>query len=60
MREARMNTGWQIHVIPVGDTYPHTAGEECWCDPTCEDDGLVIHRADDQRESFERGERKPS
>jgi hypothetical protein len=32
----------------------------CWCNPSIEDDGIVLHRSLDGRERYESGERKPS
>jgi len=52
--------GWQIHVIPVEDTHTHEAGQWCWCAPTTNEDGTIVHNAADNREAFERGERKPT
>lgn len=59
-------SGWRIkednwgmqHVVPVDDLREHEP-VSCWCSPT-EDDGVVLHHALDEREKFERGERKPS
>lgn len=47
------------HVIPVGDLREHRCAPRCWCEPT-EDGGVIIHNSLDEREKFERGERKPS
>jgi len=46
------------HVVLVDDLREHEPAS-CWCSPT-EDDGVVLHHALDEREKFERGERKPS
>lgn len=50
------------HVYPLGDMREHVVdGGYCWCAPTVkEGGGLVIHNSFDERERFERGERKPS
>lgn len=61
-----MNSGWQVrqdcdgvpHVVPVEDLAEHLP-VDCWCHPKHED-GVVIHAAFDEREKFERGERKTS
>ena len=46
------------HVVPVNDLREHdTSGTPCWCD-AIEDDGVVIHNAMDERETYEEG-RKP-
>lgn len=32
-----------LHVMPLGDSRPHTAGGQCWCCPRQDDhDGYVI------------------
>jgi hypothetical protein len=46
-------------VIPLADLREHAQGEGCWCDPF-ERDGVLLHNSADERELFERGERKPS
>lgn len=49
------------HVVPVEDMYEHELMPTCWCNPSIDsDDYLAIHNSADQREAFERGERKPS
>lgn len=62
-----MDNQWEIvygppewHVYPLGDTFEHVVeGFSCWCSPDIEDDDmLVMHHAHDQREKYERGERK--
>jgi hypothetical protein len=52
--------GWEIHVVPIADTFMHVPTPYCWCNPEVNKDGTVIHHADDNREAFERGERKPT
>jgi hypothetical protein len=52
---------WKVvgtQVIPVNDLREHSL-DNCWCDPR-EDDGVVVHHSLDGRESYERGDRKPS
>jgi len=59
-------SGWQIwkdnfgtpHVVPLDDMGEHEPAD-CRCSPT-EKNGVVVHNAYDEREKFERGERKPS
>lgn len=49
------------HIVPVDDLYSHELLSSCWCCPTIDKkDFLVIHNSADEREKFERGERKPS
>jgi hypothetical protein len=49
------------HVVPVGDLREHILDQDtCWCHPTIvEDELLIVHHSMDQREAYERGERKP-
>jgi hypothetical protein len=54
-----MSHGWQVHVIPTEDP-THYATEDCWCNPSTNEDGTVVHHSTDNREAFETGERKPS
>jgi len=47
------------HVYPVDDLREHeTDGETCWCNPTCDEDGICVHNSLDQREKYETGELK--
>jgi hypothetical protein len=46
-------------VLPIDDAREHDYGEKCWCQPF-DDDGVLVHNSADEREKFERGERKPS
>jgi len=48
------------HVYPTNDLREHvTDGSECWCNPTHDDEHLlVIHNSMDERETYEEG-RKP-
>jgi hypothetical protein len=49
------------HLVPVDDLYEHVLLPSCWCKPTSDDeDFTAVHNSADQREQFERGERKPS
>lgn len=40
-----------VHILPQGDTYPHTLTTECECGPTPNQYGYLIHQAYDGRES---------
>lgn len=54
-----LSTG-DIHVVPLDDLRDHES-TECWCHPAHEEeDGtpIVVHRAMDERERYERGELK--
>jgi hypothetical protein len=43
------------HIYPIADLRPHVLeGVDCWCRPRLED-GLVIHNAMDERETYEQG-----
>jgi hypothetical protein len=45
------------HVIPNNDLREHMEASDCWCLP--KDDGqIVIHNSLDERELYERGEKK--
>lgn len=49
-----------VHVYPRNDFRPHeTDGKPCWCKPTANDDGVIVHNSMDRREEYEEG-RKPS
>ena len=49
------------HVVPTDDLYEHELLPTCWCCPKIgAKDFLAIHNSADEREKFERGERKPS
>lgn len=48
----------RVHVVPCNDLRSHVeVGVECWCRPTVETDGVVVHNALDQRELVEQGDR---
>ncbi len=51
-----------IHIVPLNDLREHTASSKCWCHPREDDEvaDMFIHNAMDQRELYERGERKLS
>jgi hypothetical protein len=51
--------GCERHVWPLDDLRPHLSAFHCWCRPF-DDEGVWVHNSLDQRELFERGERKPS
>lgn len=45
------------HVIPNNDLREHIEAVDCWCLP--KDDGqIVTHNSADERERYERGEKK--
>jgi hypothetical protein len=49
------------HIVPTDDLYEHELMPTCWCVPKIDPvDFLVIHNSADNREAFERGERKTS
>ena len=49
------------HIVPTDDLYEHELMPSCWCSPRIDSqDFIAIHNAADEREKFERGERKPS
>jgi hypothetical protein len=49
------------HVVPINDLREHVEdGTRCWCKPTVDEDGLIVHNSMDGREKFETGERKVS
>lgn len=48
-----------VHVLPIDDLREHLP-LDCWCEPTVDEDNIVIHNAADQRELYERGELKPN
>lgn len=53
--------GWEVHVVPMRDQRPHvTIACTCWCSPTVNENGAIVHNALDGREPFEEGKRKPS
>lgn len=45
------------HVIPDNDLQEHAETNDCWCLPK-NDGQIVIHNSADERELYERGERK--
>jgi len=57
---------WQVwtggdwpRVLPIDDLRAHQLSEKCWCRPIFID-GIEVHNALDERDKFERGERKTS
>ena len=49
------------HIIPIDDLFDHELMPTCWCQPEIDKvDFIAIHNSADQREAFERGERKTS
>lgn len=49
-----------VHVVPVDDLRDHEFSEDCWCNPRIEEDVVIVHSSADERELYERGEKKPS
>lgn len=45
------------HVVPLNDLRDHEPNINCWCNPTEDEDyeGVWIHHAMDDRESYEQG-----
>jgi hypothetical protein len=52
----------RYHVYPENDLREHETNDHtsCWCKPTMDEDGVIVHNSMDGREAFETGERKPS
>lgn len=49
------------HIVPVEDVREHETEPTCWCRPDWEAEGcMYVHHAMDEREAYERGERKPN
>ena len=70
MTNRHISLGWAVlektkqdpfrHVVPINDTREHECtAYNCWCCPVNED-GVIVHNSEDQREHYERGERKLS
>ena len=64
MSKSDTANGWivtedPLEVSPKSDLKEHLSGETCWCRPFI-DDGILVHNSSDEREKYERGERKPS
>lgn len=49
-----------IDVIPLNDLKEHGYSWNCWCHPSSDETGVCVHKAMDQRELYESGERKLS
>ena len=49
-----------VHVLPINDLRVHEESRQCWCRPTENEPGIIVHNSLDGREHFETGERKPS
>lgn len=45
-----------VHVVPLNDYREHECSRNCWCCPSADDDGVVVHHAMDGRERYESGE----
>jgi len=49
------------HIVPIDDLYEHELHPSCWCDPQLDPVKFIAtHNSADDREAFERGERKPT
>ena len=49
------------HVLPIDDLREHEETAECWCNPDLNEELMIaVHHSADNREAFEKGERKPS
>jgi hypothetical protein len=50
----------RYHVVPINDLREHNTDSDfiCWCHPTENDDGVIVHNSMDGREKYESGERK--
>ena len=59
MWEHRYDNNGVLHVVPIKDLAEHTPSG-CWCSPVQEETGYIVHFALDERDKFERGERKTS
>lgn len=58
MSDDESEEGGTYHVYPSGDLREHVLeGTTCWCRPKL-DEGVVVHNAMDDRESYERGRKK--
>jgi hypothetical protein len=44
-----------IHIVPGNDLMKHYCRKDCWCKPTCNEDGTWVHHAADMREEEENG-----
>ena len=46
-----------LHIYPVNDLREHITSEceNCWCNPTVDEYGNVIHNSMDEREPYEEG-----
>ena len=47
----------ETHVLPMHDVYEHESSMECPCNPDLKY-GAIVHNSFDNREAYERGERK--
>lgn len=52
----------RYHVYPLNDLREHETNDHtgCWCNPTTDEEGVIVHHSMDGREKFETGERKMS
>lgn len=52
----------RYHIYPLDDLREHETNDHvsCWCRPTMNEEGNIVHHSMDGREAFEQGLRKPS
>lgn len=51
-----LTIGNPFHVYPLNDFRPHEVdGKSCWCNPTVDQDGVIVHNSMDRREEYEEG-----
>lgn len=50
----------RYHVYPLDDLRDHETEDHtsCWCHPTVDEDGIVVHHSMDGREAYDDGRRK--
>lgn len=41
------------HVMPISDLLDHSESEMCWCQPTPNESGILVHHSMDEREANE-------
>lgn len=60
--KASYTTPAKYHVCPIADLRPHSTDSDkpCWCNPSENEYGIIVHHSMDGREKFETGERKMS
>jgi hypothetical protein len=52
-----LGSGWAEtpngHVVPINDLCAHIENPGCWCKPTNDGGGVIVHHSRDGRELFE-------